>query len=272
MSNCSINNISAESENKNPSVLYETLLKITGIDVKADDLYAYFKAPSKDLKPELYSDFISRFGNYKDAEDNRIFAGRLDENGEPKLYYSERLNRHFFLDKYYQKVFFPFEQQGLDFYLDPSNIEDVVQGITTEFITNNLKFDVEANEIVNKYNKSLSPDYILEEINKITKELSNGNRLQRTIGAKLKATVINNKTGDVKIENLNTWKNKINLYLKKLSIDTKTEELENNVKLQEESANGDLIRVESFLKDYKDNVNNSVKLLLSTIKSNRKNS
>ena len=269
MSNCNIDNITTLDQSKsNNSILFETLVKIAGND-RAKGLYSYFKAPEAGLNPELYSDFINKFGDY--TTDPSSFGKRLDDNGEPALFFDNNLFKYYFLDKYNQKIYYPFDQQGLERYLNTNEIFELVQSIASDFVIQNLKFDLNTLDIINSQKQSLG-DFISDSLLDIASVLEVGKISDKFKAKKILATLFNKETGKPDVNNLFIWENNVKLYLKKLSLDIKNEELNEDFNLQEESTAGELIRKESFLKDYKDNINNNIKLLLSIIPSTKMNS
>jgi len=69
---------------------------------------------------------------------------------------------------------------------------------------------------------------------------------------------------------LEEWVNKTKIELKRLKFNLRTKE-EYIRTVEENEGKNELIKKESFEKDFKDNVNNNIKLMLSLIPSSKKN-
>ena len=91
--------------NKSDSKLIETLEKIFENEYKAEAAYSYFES----------DDFINEFGDYIEgySKADKSFSGRVDDNGEPMLFYDDTAQKYFFVDKDKNNVFYPFVKRGL---------------------------------------------------------------------------------------------------------------------------------------------------------------
>jgi len=89
------------------SILKDKLEEIYGNEEKALDAYSFFDSNSKS--------FIDDFGEYLSAygKNNKSFKGRLDENGEPKLFFNETAKKHYYINKDKEEVFYPLSSKGL---------------------------------------------------------------------------------------------------------------------------------------------------------------
>ena len=86
------------------SILFNTIYdKITNNEQLADEMYSHFKS---ELFKKDFGDFIE---DYK----NNITSDRVDENGEPKLFYNETAKKYYYLNKNNEQVYFPLVDRGL---------------------------------------------------------------------------------------------------------------------------------------------------------------
>tara|TARA_R110000772_G_scaffold54130_1_gene123510 strand:+ start:26251 stop:33438 length:7188 start_codon:yes stop_codon:yes gene_type:complete len=234
------------------SHLFAKLYEILPDEQAAEKLYNYFD-----------EEVIKIFGNYRAPLQAVLndpgMRDRVDVNGEPKLFLNTKLNKHYFIDKNQEPIFYPYTRQGLGGIFETNEIKLFAKTAALKFFEANIEFNFETLELNNKQNQTLRTfveDFVQQ---KATSLMSNPDPDKMVKGFALKAT-------ESKIDE---WVEEVKSYFTSLKIDysSETEELEE----QEEELRGGVGRKESFLKSNKNNINNNVKLFLSLIKSNTLN-
>lgn len=245
--------------NGEQSILYDKLYMITEDHSSAEDLYKYFYT----------KEFEGIFGNFQELHDDpdseitdiqaELFKGRIDENREPALYFDDYFNFYYFLDIYGNRVYYPLQVNKITAFTT-EEIKDIVEGIGFDFIKS-FEFDEDLVEFINKDNLTLK-QFVSDQLDNASIKLQKSDDINKEIlGEELE------ETKDLYLEE---WVNKTNSYLKRLKLNLNVKE-EYIQKTEENEQKGELIRKESFETDFKDNVNNNIKLMLSIIPSGKTN-
>jgi len=235
--------------NGEESNLYDQLLSVTGDESVAKDAHAYIHT---DEFIDIFGDFIRNPESMRD---------RIDDNGEPKLFYNSKVNKYFIIDKENEPVFFPYDQLGLKQFFSSNEISDFAKSLAFSYYDSELSFSKESGEILN-----ISDFTLLEHVKEfihIKKHQLNRNDDFESLSL---ALALENS-----LEHADEWVEEVRNFFKSIKIDNSLEEKQDFVD-NEESLNDEIIRKESFLKNSKDSVNNNVKLYLSLIPSTVKNS
>jgi hypothetical protein len=245
------------------SNIKKVLLEVyNGDENKAEESYSYFRTPK----------FLEIFGNYSDALQNQEIPGdmvsRLDEETfEPKLFYHERLNKYYFIDKDNEKVFYPYEAQGLKAFLYTNEIKEFAKSLAYNYYKQHLNFNLETLTFEPLTNVSLT-EFIEDFTEEVGNNLSYGEDSsvdQIYLGSSLLDTVDHKLT--------NEWVREVKQVFSSFKLDIKEEEVEDeeHIRDREDQTADELVRKESFLKDSKDNVNNNIKLYLSLLEREKTN-
>lgn len=235
------------------SDLFNTLLSIANNnEAVADELYSYFYTP--EFK-EIFGDFEIE---YNSANKNKGILDRVDENYEPKLYFNDSLNRYYFKDINEEKIYYPYDRQGLSEHLETVDINIFARSLAFNYYKDNVKFDFDNLSFVNEHKVKLR-DYIKEYIDlKVEDLLESSNPDYVFKGIALENTK----------NNIDEWLIAVEDIYESFKISV----IEETVEEQESVHYDDLIRTETFLKNSKDNVTNNIKLFLSLIETDERNS
>jgi len=254
--------IRLSNTNKETSLLFNELFKITKDEKEADKLLAYFRTP----------EFIKIFGDYityhntkeKSFEDTKFFQDKLDENNEPKLFFNKKLNKYYFLDKSNEPIFYPYKDQGIRSVFDTNDIKRFAKIAASNFYISNIDFNYETLEFTKKSSKHLR-DFLKEFIT------TKSNQLQTNENPDI---FVKGIALEQSAQYLNEWVNEVKDYFSSLKINYKEDDIsedEDGAREGEELVPDELMRQESFLKGTKNNVNNNIKLFLSLITSEETN-
>lgn len=255
--------IPAELTNGKDSNIYNILLEVySGDKSKAKEAYSYFRSPKF---------LLEVFGNYADAlEQKKIpdnMMGRLDEETfEPKLFYNRRLAKYYFIDKEGSKVYYPYDRQGLRRDFTTNEIKEFAKTLAFTYYNRYLTFDLETLEF-NQTDETIPLGQFIEEfINEVGEELHYGEDStthQISLGGSLLDSA----------DFIKEWEKEVTTVFNSFKLDVVSEEEDESTHMREreEATADDLVRVESFLKDSKDNVNNNIKLYLSLLQTDKTN-
>ena len=158
--------------NKAESTLFNTIYN--GMANKNEQLatfyYNWFNTRAFDkLFGFNYVDEYKKALSNKESES--VTNERVDENGEPKLFYNEDNKQYYFLNKDNEKVYFPLVNKGLSQLWTQEQVKNVVSRLLSSYIKRNTK--ISFNNIDFSDLKSLPSieKFIVFEINKKTKQL-----------------------------------------------------------------------------------------------------
>jgi hypothetical protein len=137
---CEVKTLSGETESILAKYL-TTNINEGDMNVTTDQI-KYFRSPA----------FVKEFGDY-DAAIKADFDGeygemaaRTDENGEPLLQYNDTAQKHYFIDKRGQQVYFPLRAKGLKGILTYKEIETLTSKVALQYFKasginfNNINF------------------------------------------------------------------------------------------------------------------------------------
>lgn len=242
----------ATKTNGSESILMEKLNEIHGNEFKAAQAYAYFDNASES--------FVEEFGDYVKAygKNDISFNDRLDDNGEPKLFYDETAQKHYFLDKNYNKTFYPLINRGLRGIFSYKQIEKITSRLANNYLKQiNLNyFNVDDLEEEGKTLPNLNL-YIKKEIENKIVELN-----KQGIKGKISA-----KSLEKSLAHLNEYVDNIDSLYKKMSLVRKDTEEADSYELNGEEVKDPSFAKSSFEKDSKDSIPNSIKLKLSLLEN-----
>ena len=241
--------------NDTSSLLFEQLLDIVKDEQLAHDLYAYFDVA------ETNPEFKEVFGDYLAEYKAGILSNRVDENGEPKLFFNDTINKYYFLDKENEPVYYPYTRQGLGKSLSTVDIKLMAKIMALKFYETNVNFDFSSLEFTSSSNITLE-QFIKDFLSAKIEELSNNPDFRK----KARGIALNQTTGSIK-----EWINEVKDFYQTLKLEY-IDESESELREDEENEiRGEVYRTESFLKNSKNNVNNNIKLFLALMKTSELN-
>lgn len=246
--------------NEAESILFNDLFKIVKDENEAEALYSYFREPI--FLNQIFGDYETFYNTEnKSKEDIKSFEDRIDENGEPKIFYNKKLNKHYYLDKFHEPVFYPHSEQGIRSVFDTNDIKKFSKTIASAFYKQNIEFDYNTLQFTKK-SSTLLKTFIKDFIDKKASELQNNDNPDML----MKGIALEQSS-----QYINEWLNEVKDYFSSLKInydiDENTSTEEEGAVLGEELVSDELMRRESFLKSGKSNVSNNIKLSLSFITS-----
>lgn len=266
MKNC---NIYAKTNNAE-SILYKKLEEIVRVTGMSDKQVQKEALNHWNYITDEVSTFNGIFGNYEEAykinanpeNDNTEyleFINRTDDNGEPALFFNKELNRYYFKDKYGERVLYPYGKSGLNKLFKINDVREFVKGAALEYFNTQTSFNLDTFNFENTSVPTGLSDFIKEYISRVSKKLS-------------KSDNFTDKINGIKLENsidyLDTWTKEVKDYFSTLKIKHTEQDyiLKGNREIEEESPKDTLFRISSMEKSAKDNINNNIKLFLSTFK------
>lgn len=234
--------------NGEESKLYNSLLSIVKNENDAEELHN-----------SMYTDdFFEIFGDFVNNPDEMM--DRTDENGEPRMYFNNRLNKYFILDVNGQQYFFPPKQNGLKAFFRSNEIKEFAQSLAHNFYEEHIVIDKKTGDVIVTEDQTLK-DFVNEYIrNKISKLEESEDYDEVSLSMSL----------DDSLDHIDEWVESVRNFFKSVKLDNRLEEKEDFI-ANEESANDEIMRKESFLKSSKDSISNNTKLYLSLIPDMVKN-
>lgn len=238
--------------NGNPSLLEQKIQEIEGRE-DVDNLLAYFRTPS----------FMGEFGDYVTAYNEGTildYGNRVDENGEPYLFYNETAKKHFYIDKKGEKIYFPIVNRGLRGVFNYKKLDAITSQLALNYFQESVKNDFNDIDFTDAINLPSLKPFLKNKIEAKIKELNNGNFNQK-INAKLLT-----KTLDF----LDEWVDNVDAFYKKIGLNRKDnlDEAEDELGEIEEDLKDPIYNKASFERDTKEAVSTNVKLRLSLLKDN----
>lgn len=266
MKNC---NIYAKTNNAE-SILYKKLEEIVKVVGMSDNQIQKEALDHWNYITDAASSFSKVFGDYEEAfkinsdpandnTDYLAYINRTDDNGEPRLFFNESLNRYYFKDKYGERVLYPYGKSGLNRIFKVNDVREFVKGAALEYFSSQLAFDINTFNFENTSVPEGLSSFIKEYISKVSAKLQ-------------KSADFTDKINAIKLANsveyLDAWVGEVKDYFATLKIKHTEQDyiLKDNRELEEESPKDTLFRVSSMEKSAKDNINNNIKLFLSTFK------
>lgn len=228
------------------------LEKIHGSEEKAEDAYSFFEQNSES--------FIKDFGDYLDAYGKNLksFKGRLDENGEPKLFYNETANKYYYLNKDREEIFYPLSSKGLRGVFDYKQIDKIISRLANNYFK---KSKLNFNNIDFATGEKLPnlKQYISDEINsKITELQSSG------IKGKLSARLL-----EKSLSHIDEYEEKIDALFKKMSINRVDNVEENDIVEGQYEVKDPSFVKSSFELDSKNALSSEMKIRLSLLENDQ---
>ena len=118
--------------NQGPSILGGKLYEIFKGDSKeADRTYNYFQSKAFTHGPDGFGNWM--LGESK-LETTVEYNNRLDDNGEPLLMLDEASGLHYYLDRNYNKRFYPVSRNKLEGLLSSNGINSITEALTMDLI------------------------------------------------------------------------------------------------------------------------------------------
>jgi hypothetical protein len=237
--------------NNSESLLIKKLEEIFENEYKAEAAYSYFESEN----------FKSEFGDYVEGYNNadKSFYNRVDENGEPKLSYDETANKHYFLDKNQEKIFYPAVKKGLRALFNYKQINKITSRLALNYFNKSKLNFLNFNNISFEERESLPnlKAFIKEEIENKIKELEEK-------GGKFKLPALILKKS---LTNLNEYTDNVYAFYKKASLKIIKIKDENYQKDEDENVKDPSYSKSSFEQDSKDSISTIVKLKLSLLEN-----
>jgi hypothetical protein len=230
---------------KAESILFDTIYdKIANQNEKvAEELFAYFGKES----------FIEDFGDYlQDYENNKYDSNRIDENGEPALFYDDTAKKHYYLNKNNEKVYFPLVDRGLRAIYSYKQIAKIKSRLALNYFKNSR---LDFNNIEFSEGESLPNlrNFIIKEITDKATELKEQGGVSLLKARSLERSL---KYVDELVENVEN-------FFRELSIEII--ENEEDTSFLEEEGRDPSFNQHSAERNTKDNISANVKLRLSLL-------
>jgi len=231
---------------KAESILFDTIYNeiANQNEELADEMFSYFNKES----------FVEDFGDYiQDYNNSEFKSERIDENGEPKLFYNETAKKYYYLNKNNEKVFYPLVDRGLRAFYSYKQISKIKSRLALNYFEksgldfNNIDFN-EGEYLPNLEN--FIKQEIVNKINELKAQGGVGLLKARSLEKALKYT-------DELVENVQN-------FFKELSIDIIEDE--EGGQLIEEEGKDPVFNQHSAERNTKDNISANVKLRLSLLK------
>ena len=224
------------------SILFNTIYdKITNNEQLADEMYNHFKS---ELFKKDFGDFIE---DYK----NNITSDRVDENGEPKLFYNETAKKYYYLNKNNEQVYFPLVDRGLRSIWNYEQINRIKSRLALNYFKKS-KLDFNNIEFENASALPNIKNFILKEINDKINSLEEEGEYFSSISLQESLNYI-----DELVENVEG-------FFKEMSL-TIQEDEENGEWLVEEEGKDPVFNQHSAERNTKDSISTNVKLRLSLL-------
>lgn len=250
---CEIFSINGNSHSELAKYLSENINNEN--DSLTEEHMAYFRS-----KP-----FIESFGNYIDAY-KVGFKGEFDEmlnrvndTMEPLLQLDSEVNKHYYLDKNNNKVYFPLADVGLRSILSNEDITRVSSRLALKYFKKFNNGSLDFNEIDFESGEKL-PDlnsFILSEINSKIEELSKSDELDDMLSIEIIEPLI---------EHVEELANEVSNFFKRISL--KVVEDENSITSEDmDNEKEPGFGISSVERDSKASVTSNVKLRLSLLES-----
>ena len=256
--------------NGNKSLLGEKLYQISNKDqFKSDIFYKFFTSDQ----------FVKDFGDWqadykiKNIDDRKIDQQNVDVNGEPILFLDKDSNRHFYINKYNERRYYPLQlpNRELNGLYTNEEISSVARTLGLKFIEPLIKkgfmdidFDVELGSL---------RGFIESEISRRSQELK-GSKITdmddslsfREKSIKMMREISRGNTLEQSLKHVNEWEQAIKDFYRgnKLKLDT-------NEPMTQQEIDADTTRGEqaygsaSFERTTRETVGNDVKLALSLL-------
>jgi hypothetical protein len=230
---------------KAESILFDTIYdKIANQNEKvAEELFAYFGKES----------FIEDFGDYlQDYKNNKYDSNRIDENGEPALFYDDTAKKHYYLNKNNEKVYFPLVDRGLRAIYSYKQIAKIKSRLALNYFKNS---GLDFNNIEFSEGESLPNlrNFIIKEITDKATELKEQGGVSLLKARSLERSL---KYVDELVENVEN-------FFRELSIEII--ENEEDTSFLEEEGRDPSFNQHSAERNTKDNISANVKLRLSLL-------
>lgn len=232
-------------------ILLTQLQSIVKDEQEASNLYSFFETAS-------FQEMFYTNESYKQNPSD--YEGRINDQGEPQLFFNERLKRWYFLDRFNEPVYYPFGDLGLKrLFPDNNDIKELASNIAFEYFSKNFSLNKDYFEFEEAENLDNLKTFVENFLDELENELSlSKNLADRT--SKKRIINISKKYVEEWVEEVQDIFNTFKL---KLSFEEEFDNLQ-----EEEDVKGDsVVRKDSHLVDTKKNVNNNIKLFLNFIPS-----
>lgn len=245
---CEILSISGNQHSK----LAETLSKINDNNsMITKSQMNYFRSKS----------FLEEFGNYIEAfneeykgEQYQTILERVDDNGEPILTYDEELEKHYFVNKENQKVYFPIESNKLRNILKYEDIEHVTSGLANSY------FNLSGNSF---NNIDFESGEKLPDLNSfIKKELESKAKIAEKEEDYVKLTIV-----EELLDHVEELTDEVTGFFKRMSLIVKNDPDYDAIADDETTKDDPGFGISSFQRDSKSNISKNIKLRLSLLEN-----
>ena len=250
------------------SVLFDKLYEIAGEESSAIKLYAYLTTDH--FRNEVFGDYAEAYKEFKETGSiPAIFRGRVDNNFEPILEYDSKVGKHFFRDIDNERVFYPYERQGLNKFFKTNEIKSFARAMAFNYYEDYQSFNFDTLTFEAEENAPSLNQYVSEFIARKIDSLSTmkGATPMQMLKFRAMAKGLEHTKSLTK-----EWVQEITSVYNAFSVDVQEELGEEEApSVREEGTEEDLMRPESFTKNSKNNVSNNIKLLISLVRSDERN-
>ena len=111
------------------------------------------------------------FGDYQEMYNNLEVSNRVDNNGEPKLFYNETAKKYYFLNKNNEKTYYPLIDRGLRSLFTFNEINLMSSRLAVNYFNTNLNIDFNNIDFSEKVELPNLKQFIVNEITKRIEEL-----------------------------------------------------------------------------------------------------
>lgn len=225
------------------------------IDEPLEDINGLTEQHYEEVAGRMYNyftdeSFINEFGDW--LNDNTMSANKYS-NGEPRLTFDKNLNKHYYRNKYDDKIFFPLQDNGLHYLYDEETIAQGTKYIAYKFFQSNFKQDYSDLSFISELDLTESVrQIIMGKINDY-----NGTD-QEYLADELRESLYY----------LEDWTDRVRNHFDSLGF--KIKEVDAEIQYEEENTTQELVRTSSFEKDSKNAVSSNIKAFLSFIPDTNK--
>lgn len=238
--------------NQSDSILFDKLYKLSGEnEISADEKFAYFQSEP----------FIEEFGDWISAYElsDSSFYDRVEDNGEPKLFYNELTQTNYFIDKFGEQIPYPLVKGGLRTVFDYKQLNRISSLIAldyfisnTKYNFNNIDFEQEGDQVERLPNLK---KFIQNKINTKIADLENSE------------DYFNAMSLEESLDYIDEWVTRVDNFYKKIGI-KRNDNVEDSESLDmvEQTTKDPAYNMASFERDTKNAVSTNVKLRLALLK------
>lgn len=236
---CIRTSITGNSESILFNTIYENIANQN--EELADSMFAHFNS-------EL---FKNDFGNFIEDYKNNVISDRVDENGEPKLFYNETAKKYYYLNKNNEKVFYPLVNRGLRSIWNYEQINRIKSRLALNYFKQS-KLDFNNIDFENAESLPSLKNFIVKEITDKIQNLEDEGEYFSSLSLQ------------ESLEHVNELVENVENFFKEMSL-TIQEDEDNGETLVEEEGKDPVFNQHSAERNTKDSISTNVKLRLSLL-------